>query len=198
MSNITAAMVKELRERTLVGMMECKKALEATGGNMDDAIKYLRERGITKAEGKAARETREGAVYAYIHSNTKMGVLVEVNCESDFVANTEDFKNLCKDLAMQIAATAPLAITIEEIPTATIEREREIAHNKAVLDGKPEAIIVKIVEGHIAKYCREHALLEQEFIKDPTRTVKSLLTDVIAKMGENIQLKRFARFNIGE
>ena len=198
MSNITAAMVKELRERTSVGMMECKKALEATGGNMNDAIKYLRERGITKAEGKAARETREGSVYAYIHSNNKMGVLVEVNCESDFVANTEDFKNLCKDLAMQIAATSPVAITVDEIPTDIIEREKEIAHNKAVLDGKPDAIVTKIVEGHIAKYCREHALLEQEFIKDPTRTVKSLMTDVIAKMGENIQLKRFARFNVGE
>jgi len=198
MSQITSAMVKELRERTNVGMMDCKRALEAVNGDMDAAIKYLREKGITKAEGKATRETREGAVYAYIHSNSKIGVLIELNCETDFVANTDDFKALCKDLAMQIAATNPLAISSEEIDPAIIEREKEIAHNKAVNDKKPEAIIVKIVEGHIAKYCKDHALLEQEFIKDPTRTVKSLITDIVAKMGENIKINRFARYSIGE
>jgi elongation factor Ts len=198
MSNITPAMVKELRERTSVGMMECKKALEAVNGDMDAAIKYLRERGITKAEAKAARETREGLVFAYIHSNNKLGVLVEINCESDFVAKTDAFKEMCKDLAMQIAATNPLAITVDDIDPAIVEREKEIARNKAINDGKPEQIVVKIVEGHVAKYCKEHALLEQEFIKDPTRTVKSVVTDVVAKMGENIQIKRFARFNVGE
>jgi elongation factor Ts len=198
MSQITSAMVKELRERTSVGMMDCKKALEAVNGDMDAAIKYLREKGITKAEAKATRETREGIVYSYIHSNNKIGVLVEVNCETDFVAKTDDFIQLCKDLAMQIAATNPLAITPEEIDPAIIEREKEIATNKAINDKKPENIIPKIVEGHIAKYCREHALMEQEFIKDPTRNVKSLLTDVVAKMGENIKINRFARFAIGE
>ncbi len=198
MSQITSAMVKELRERTSVGMMDCKKALEAVNGDMDAAIKYLREKGITKAEAKATRETREGIVYSYIHSNNKIGVLVEVNCETDFVAKTDDFIQLCKDLAMQIAATNPLAITPEEIDPAIIEREKEIASNKAINDKKPENIIPKIVEGHIAKYCREHALMEQEFIKDPTRNVKSLLTDVVAKMGENIKINRFARFAIGE
>jgi len=198
MSQITPAAVKELRERTGVGMMDCKKALEAVNGDMDAAIKYLREKGITKAEAKATRETREGIVYSYIHSNNKIGVLIEVNCETDFVAKTDDFIQLCKDVSMQIAATNPLAITPEEIDPAIIEREKEIATNKAVNDKKPENIIPKIVEGHIAKYCKEHALLEQEFIKDPSRTVKSVITDVVAKMGENIKINRFARFAIGD
>jgi elongation factor Ts len=197
MSQITSALVKELRERTSVGMMDCKKALEAVNGDMDAAIKYLREKGITKAEAKASRETKEGLVYAYIHSNNKLGVLVEVNCETDFVAKTDDFVQLCKDLAMQIAATNPLAITPEEIDPAIIEREREIATNKAINDKKPENIIPKIVEGHLAKYCKDHALLEQEFVKDPTRNVRSVITDVVAKMGENIKLNRFSRFSIG-
>lgn len=198
MSQITSALVKELRERTGVGMMDCKKALESVNGDMDAAIKYLREKGITKAEAKATRETREGIVYSYIHSNHKIGVLVEVNCETDFVAKTDDFIQLCKDVAMQIAATNPLAITPEEIDAAIIEREKEIATNKAMNDKKPEKIIPRIVEGHIAKYCKEHALLEQEFIKDPSRTVKSVITDVVAKMGENIKINRFARFAIGD
>lgn len=198
MSQITPAMVKELRERTSVGMMDCKKALEAANGDMDAAIKYLREKGITKAEAKATRETCEGLVYSYIHSNSKLGVLVEVQCETDFVAKTDDFIQLCKDLAMQIAATNPLAITIEEIDPAILAREKEIATNKAINDKKPENIIPKIVEGHLAKYCRDHALMEQEFIKDPSRNVKSIITDVVAKMGENIKLSRFARFSIGE
>lgn len=191
-------MVKELRERTGVGMMDCKKALESVNGDMDAAIKYLREKGITKAEAKAARETKEGLVYSYIHSNNKMGVLIEVNCETDFVAKTDDFIQLCKDLAMQIAATNPLALNPEDIDPAIIEREREIATNKAINDKKPENIIPKIVEGHLAKYAKEHALMEQEFIKDGTRTVKSLITDVVAKMGENVKINRFARFSIGE
>lgn len=198
MTQITSALVKELRERTGVGMMDCKKALEAVNGDMDAAIKYLREKGITKAEAKSTRETREGLVYSYIHSNNKMGVLVELNCETDFVAKTDDFVQLCKDIAMQIAATNPLALTPEDIDPAIIEREREIATNKAINDKKPENIIPKIVEGHLAKYAKEHALLEQEFIKDSTRTVKSLITDVVAKMGENIKINRFARFSIGD
>jgi elongation factor Ts len=198
MSDITAGLVKSLRDRTNVGMMECKKALEATNGDMDAAIKYLRERGITKAEAKATRETREGAVYSYIHSNGKIGVLVEVNCETDFVANTPDFKELCKDLAMQICATDPVAVTAEEIDQAVIEREADIARNKARNDGKPEAIIEKIVEGHIGKYCKDHALMDQEYIKDNSRTVRSLITDIVAKMGENIKVARFARYSIGD
>lgn len=197
MTQITPALIKDLRERTSVGMMDCKRALEAANGDMDAAIKFLREKGISKAEAKASRETREGVVYAYIHSNNKVGVLVEVNCETDFVAQTDDFKQLCKDLAMQIAATNPLAITPEEIDPAIIEREREIATNKAINDKKPENIIPKIVEGHLAKYTREHALLEQEFIKDPSTLVKSLITDIVAKMGENIRINRFARFSVG-
>jgi elongation factor Ts len=198
MSQITAELVKQLRERTSVGMMDCKKALEATNGDMDAAIKYLREKGIAKAEAKATRATCEGIVYSYIHSNNRIGVLVEVNCETDFVAKTDDFIQLCKDLAMQIAATNPLSITPEEIDPAILDREREIATNKAINDKKPENIIPKIVEGHLAKYCKEHSLMEQEFIKDPTRNVRSLVTDVVAKMGENIKLNRFARFAIGD
>lgn len=198
MTQITSALVKELRERTGVGMMDCKKALEHSGGDMDAAIKYLREKGISKAEAKATRETREGLVYSYIHSNHKIGVLIEVNCETDFVAKTDDFKQLCKDLAMQIAATNPLAITPEEIDPAIIAREREIATNKAINDKKPENIIPKIVDGHLAKYVKEHALLEQEFIRDPAQTVKALITDVVAKMGENIKVNRFARFSVGD
>ncbi|HOD18354.1 MAG TPA: translation elongation factor Ts [Candidatus Cloacimonadota bacterium] len=197
MTQITTAQIKELRERTGVGMMDCKRALEAANGDMDAAIKYLREKGISKAEAKAQRETREGIVYAYIHSNSKVGVLIEVNCETDFVANTDAFKQLCKDLAMQIAATNPLAITPEEIDPAILEREREIAANKAVNDKKPENIIPKIVEGHLAKFAKEHALMEQEFIKDPSITVKSLITDAVAKLGENIKINRFARFSVG-
>ncbi len=198
MTQITSALVKALRERTGVGMMDCKKALEHSGGDMDAAIKYLREKGISKAEAKATRETREGLVYSYIHSNHKIGVLIEVNCETDFVAKTDDFKQLCKDLAMQIAATNPLAITPEEIDPAIIAREREIATNKAINDKKPENIIPKIVDGHLAKYVKEHALLEQEFIRDPAQTVKALITDVVAKMGENIKVNRFARFSVGD
>ncbi len=198
MSQITPAMVKELRERTSVGMMECKKALEAVNGDMDAAIKYLREKGITKAEAKASRETREGLIYSYIHSNGKLGVLVEINCETDFVARTDAFKEICKDLAMQIAATNPLAISAEQINPAVVDREKEIARNKAINDGKPENIVERIVEGHVAKFCKENSLLEQEFIKDPSRSVKSVITDAIASMGENIQVARFTRYSVGD
>ncbi|HPM04358.1 MAG TPA: translation elongation factor Ts [Candidatus Cloacimonas sp.] len=197
MAEITATMVKELRERTGAGMMECRKALVEKNGNVDEAIKHLRERGISKAEGKASRETKEGIIHSYIHFNNKIGVLLELNCESDFVARTDEFKALADEIALQIAATSPLAISAEQIDPAIIDREREIAHNKAVLDGKKPEIIEKIVEGNIKKFCSEHSLMEQEMISDSTRTIKDLLTNAIATTGENIQIARFVRYQLG-
>jgi len=191
-------MVKELRERTGVGMMECRKALVETNGNMDAAIKYLRERGITKAEGKASRETKEGIIHSYIHFNGKIGVLIELNCETDFVARTEQFKALADEICLQIAATNPLAISADKIDPAIIEAEKDIARNKAILDGKKAEIVEKIVEGHIKKYCSEHSLLDQELISDDKRTVKELITTAISTTGENIQIARFVRFALGE
>ncbi|HOH97580.1 MAG TPA: translation elongation factor Ts [Candidatus Cloacimonadota bacterium] len=198
MAEITATMVKELRERTGVGMMECRKALVETDGNMDAAIKYLRERGISKAEAKSLRDTKEGIIFSYIHFNGKIGVLLELNCESDFVARTDEFKALAEEIALQIAATNPLAITAEQIDPAIIEREREIAYNKAVNDGKKADIIDKIVDGNIKKYCSEHALMEQGTISDEKITIKELLTNAIARTGENIQIARFVRYALGE
>jgi len=198
MSEITATMVKELRERTGVGMMECRKALVETNGNMDAAIKYLRERGITKAEGKASRETKEGIIHSYIHFNGKIGVLIELNCETDFVARTEQFKALADEICLQIAATNPLAISADKIDPAIIEAEKDIARNKAILDGKKAEIVEKIVEGHIKKYCSEHSLMDQELISDDKRTVKELITTAISTTGENIQIARFVRFALGE
>jgi len=197
MSEITATMVKELRERTGVGMMECRKALVEKDGNVDEAIKYLRERGISKAEGKALRETKEGVIHSYIHFNRKIGVLLELNCESDFVARTAEFVAIANEIALQIAATNPLAISAEHIDPAVIEREKEIAYNKAVLDGKKPEIVQKIVEGNIKKFCSEHSLMDQELIGDSTRTVKDLITNAIATTGENVQIARFMRYALG-
>ncbi len=197
MIEVTAAMVKELRDRTSVGMMECRKALIETNGDIEAAIKYLRERGITKAEGKALRETKEGIIFSYIHFNGRLGVMLELNCESDFVARTEEFRALAEEIALQIAATNPLAVTADQIDPAILEKEREIAHNKAVNEGKKPEIIEKIVEGSIKKYCSEHSLLEQELVSESGRTVKDMLTDAIARTGENIQISRFVRFVLG-
>ena len=198
MAEITATMVKELRERTGVGMMECRKALVETDGNMDAAIKFLRERGISKAEAKSLRETKEGIIYSYIHFNGKIGVLLELNCESDFVARTDEFKAVAEEIALQIAATNPLAISAEQIDPAIIEREKEIARNKALNEGKKPEIVEKIVEGNVKKFCSENALLEQGLIADEKITVKELLTNSIAKTGENIVIARFVRYALGE
>ncbi|HNU54437.1 MAG TPA: translation elongation factor Ts [Candidatus Syntrophosphaera sp.] len=197
MIEVTAKMVKELRDRTGVGMMECRKALLETNGDVDAAIKYLRERGISKAEGKALRETKEGIIFSYIHFNNRLGVMLELNCESDFVARTDEFKKLAEEIALQIAATSPLAVSADQIDPAIIEREREIAHNKAVNEGKKPEIIDKIVEGSIKKYRSEHSLLEQELVSESGRTVKDMLTEAIARTGENIQIARFTRFALG-
>ncbi len=196
--NITAQMVKELREKTGVGMMDCKKALTHSDGDMEKAIKYLREKGISKAEAKAERSTSEGLIYSYIHTNGKIGVLVEVNCETDFVSRTDAFQDLCKDIAMHIAATNPLAVDENGLDQALIEKEAEIYRNKALNEGKPENIVDRIVEGQVAKYKQQHCLLKQEFVKDPDKTVGNIVTDAVAKLGENIQVARFVRWSLGE
>ncbi len=196
MATITAAMVKELREKTGVAMMDCKKALKETDGDVDKAVKFLRERGMAKAESKNDRATKEGLVYSYIHGNGKIGVLVEVNCETDFVANTDDFKNLCKDIAMQIAATDPIALRPEDIDQQLIESEKEIAKNKAIQEGKPEKIIEKIVDGVIEKFGKTNTLYFQEFIKDPSKDIDTVIKEAIFKLGENIQIARFVRYSI--
>ncbi|MCP4580052.1 MAG: translation elongation factor Ts [candidate division Zixibacteria bacterium] len=196
--NITAVMVKELREKTGVGMMDCKKALSDADGDMDKAVTNLREQGLAKAAKRAGRVAKEGNISSYIHPGDKLGVLVEVNCETDFVARTDDFKGLCKDIAMQIAAAAPLVVDREDLSQEQIEAEREIFRTQALNDGKPEKIVDKIVDGKIDKYYSEVVLLEQAFIKDTDKTVKDILTDAIAKLGENMSIKRFVRFRLGE
>jgi elongation factor Ts len=195
---ITAAMVKELREKTGVGMMDCKKALNDSGGDMEKAITYLREQGLAKAAKKAGREANEGTISAYIHPGDKLGVLLEVNCETDFVARTDDFKQFCKDIAMQIAAANPLVVRREELDEEQLKAEREIYRTQALKEGKPEKIVDKIVNGRIEKYYQEVVLLEQAFIKEQDKTVQDILTEVISRLGENMSIKRFARFRIGE
>ncbi len=198
MANITAQMVKELREKTGAGMMACKKALIETNGDMDKAIDKLREMGLASAKKKATREANEGKVTSYIHAGGKIGVLVEVNCETDFVANTDDFTNLCKDIAMQIAASEPLYVAKEDVPQDVIEKEKNIQKEQLRQQGKPENMLDKIAEGKINKYFEEVCLLEQPFIKDSSVKIKNLIEAAIAKLGENIVVRRFARFKIGE
>ncbi len=195
---ITAAQVKELRDRTGAGMLECKLALEEAGGDFETAIDILRAKGAAKAAKRAAREAREGAIGAYVHLGGKIGVLVEVNCETDFVARTPDFQALVKDLAMQIAATNPLAVTPEEIPPEIVERERAVFREQARKEGKPEHLWDRIVEGRLKKFYQDNALLEQPFIKEPEKTVGQLVTEVSARTGENIRVRRFVRYALGE
>jgi elongation factor Ts len=198
LTSISANIVKELREKTGAGMMDCKKALEKTDGDIQKAIDYLREQGIAKATKRADRIAKEGIIYSYIHPGNKLGVLVEVNCETDFVARTEDFKQLAKDIAMQIAATNPLEINRVDLKDEIIQHEKEIYRTQARNEGKPEKVIDKIVEGKLEKYFQEVCLLEQPYIKDQDRTVKDRITETIAKIGENITVKRFVRFRLGE
>ena len=194
---ITAEQVKELRDRTSAGIMDCKKVLVETDGNIEKAIELLRERGIAKAAKKAGRVAAEGLVEAYIH-NGKYGALVEVNSETDFVANNEDFKNFVKDVAMHIAAIGPKYVKREDVPASVVEAERETLKAQALNEGKPEAVVEKMVEGRLNKFYEEICLLDQKFVKDPDVTVGQLLTDLIAKIGENIVIRRFARFERGE
>ena len=195
---ITAEMVKTLRERTGAGMMDCKKALTATEGNMDKAIDFLREKGLAAAAKKADRIATDGLVESYIHAGGRIGVLVEINCETDFVAKTDDFKTLVKDIAMHIAAANPLYVLREEVPAEILTHEREILKAQAINEGKPENIAEKMVEGRIEKYYKDHCLMDQIFVKDGESTITELIKANIAKMGENITIRRFARFNLGE
>ena len=196
--NISAQMVKELRTKTSAGMMDCKKALKATDGDIKKAIEYLRKKGMETASSKLNRKAENGIVGSYIHLYGKIGVLVEVNCETDFVANTEEFKVFVKDLAMQIAASSPKFITREDVANDIIEKEKEIFYAQVEKSGKPAPIIEKIVEGKLEKYFKENCLKEQVFIRDNSKNINQLLLELIAKLGENIVIKRFARFQLGE
>jgi elongation factor Ts len=195
---ITAAMVKDLRERTGAPMMQCKQALVETNGDMEAAIDTLRKKGIAQAAKKSGRVAAEGAVSAYIHAGGKIGVLVEVNCETDFVARTDDFQALVHDIALHIAAADPRFVRREEVTVEVMEREREIYREQALASGKPAAIVEKMVDGKIEKFYGEAVLLEQPFVKNPEQTVGQLVTEKIAKIGENIQVRRFVRFKLGE
>jgi elongation factor Ts len=195
---VSTELIKELRERTGVGIMDCKKALIECNGDIEKAIEYLRKKGIATAQKRGARETKEGQIHAYIHPGGKIGVLVEVNCETDFTARTEDFKNFVKDIAMQIAAQNPIAVKREDIPPEVVEKEKEIYASQAREEGKPEKVIERIVEGKLKRFFSEACLLEQPFIKNPDITVKDLLNELIAKTGENIVIRRFVRYQLGE
>ncbi len=198
MAEITAAMVKELRERTNAGMMDCKKALQECGGDMEKAVDYLRQKGLAVAAKRAGRATSEGVVQSYIHAGNKLGVMVEVNCETDFVAKTDQFIEFARNIAMHIAATNPLCIKREDAPQDVLDKEREIYRNQALESGKPEHIVDKIVEGRIEKYLKEICLLEQPYVKNPDLTIQDLLNELVAKMGENISIRRFVRYQVGE
>ncbi len=196
--NISAAQVKELREKTGAPMMDCRNALQEAKGDLDQAIVVLRKRGMASAAKKAARSTTEGAVGTYIHAGGKIGVLIEINCESDFVARTEDFQELLKDVAMHIAATDPRYVRREDVTEEDLERERDIYRTQAAATGKPPQVTEKIVEGKMSKFYEEVCLLDQPFIKDQSFSIKDLIAQKVAKLGENIVVRRFARFKVGD
>jgi elongation factor Ts len=195
---ISAANVKELRERTGAGMMECKKALQETDGDMEKAIDLLRSRGAAKAAKRAGREAREGAVGSYIHMGGKVGVLIEVNCETDFVARNDEFQTLVRELAMHIAAMGPLAVTADEIPADVVERERAVFLEKVKTEGKPEKLWDRIVEGMLKKFYQESTLMDQPWVRDPDKTIAEMVQEAAARTGENIVVRRFVRFALGE
>ena len=195
---IDAKLVNELRDKTGAGMMDCKKALLEANGNLEDAIDHLRKTGITKAEKKGARQTKEGLIYSYIHAGSRLGVMLEINCETDFVGKTDGFTELAHNIAMQIAATNPLSLNTESLDESVVLREKNIFKEQAESEGKPENIIEKMVEGRMQKFFQESCLLEQTYIKDPEKKIKDLITESIATLGENISINRFIRFAIGE
>ena len=198
MSAISAASVKALRDKTGAGMMDCKKALGECNGDEEKAVAWLREKGLSKAQKRAGRATSEGVIGSYIHSNGKLGVIVEIKCETDFVARSERFLEFAKNVDMQIAATNPVCVTPEEVPADLLAKEREIFKNQAMEEGKPEAIAEKIVDGRVKKFYKEICLLEQPFIKDDKVTIKDLMNELIGVIGENIQVGRFSRMALGE
>jgi len=197
MAKINTEMIKELRARTNAGILDCKEALKETEGDMEKAVDFLRKKGLATALKRAGRETSEGVINSYIHAGGKIGVLVEVNCETDFVAKTDEFKELVKNLAMHIAATRPLGIRSEDIPEEIIKREEEIYRAQALETGKPEKIIDKIVEGKMKKFYKESCLLEQQYVKDTDLTIQDLIHEMVSKMGESISVRRFARYQLG-
>jgi elongation factor Ts len=198
MASISAKDVAELRRQTGAGMMDCKKALAESGGDFARATEWLRAHGVARADKRAGREAKQGVVESYVHHSGKIGVLLEVNCETDFVARTDDFKQLVRDVAMHIAATAPLAVSADQIPAEVVERERRIYTEQVAAEGKPEAIRAKIVEGKLKKFYAEAALLDQPFVKDDKRTVGEVVKELSGKTGENVMVRRFARFQLGE
>jgi elongation factor Ts len=198
MADISAAMVKELRDKSGAGMMDCKSALVEAEGDVEKASEILRKKGIAKATKKADRAANEGRIEAYIHPGAKLGVLLEVNCETDFVANTDDYALFCRDVAMQVAASSPKFVRREEVDQETIDHEIEIYKEQAKNQGKPDKILEKIATGKLEKFYSEIVLLEQPFVKDPDKTIQALLTETIVKLGENISIRRFSRFKIGE
>ncbi len=197
MSTISAAMVKELREKSGAGIMDCKQALAENDGDMEKAVDFLRKKGLATAAKRAGRATSEGTVQSYIHMGGKIGVMVEVNCETDFVAKTDDFLEFARNLAMHIAATSPVGITAEDVPADVIDRERAIYREQALEMGKPEKMIDKIVDGKLTKFFKESCLMDQPFVRDPDKTITDYLNEVIAKTGEKVTIKRFARFQVG-
>ncbi len=195
---ITSEEVKKLRDKTGVGMMDCKKALEACGGDFDKAVEYLRKKGIEVANKRSGRQASQGMVSSYIHLGGKVGVLVEVNCESDFVAKSEHFTTFVKDVSMHIAASSPDWVSREEVPQDVLDKEKEILKEQALKSGKPEKVVEKIIEGRITKFYSEHCLLDQPFVKDTDKTVKQLLDELMAKTGEKCLVRRFTRYQLGE
>ena len=196
--DVSAIVVKELREKTGAGFMDCKKALAETGGDLEKAVDYLRQKGLAAAAKKADRVATDGAVGAYVHPGGKIGVLVEINCETDFVARTAEFQALLKDIAMQVAAANPRFVRREEMPGEELEKEKSIYRQQALETGKPEKVIDKIIEGKIERFYSETCLLEQAFIKDPDKKVSDIVNEAVARLGENIQVRRFARYYLGE
>ena len=190
-------MVKELREKSGAGIMDCKEALSACDGDMDKSIDFLRKKGLATAAKRAGRATSEGTIQSYIHMGGKIGVMVEINCETDFVAKTDDFVEFAKNVAMHIAATAPVGITAEDVPASIIEREKEIYRAQALETGKPEKMLDKIAEGKLNKFYKENCLMSQAYVREPDKTIEDYLNEVVAKTGEKIQIKRFARFQVG-
>ncbi len=195
--NITSQMVKELRDKTNAGMMDCKKALSETNGDMEKSVDLLRQKGLAVAQKRADRATSQGVIESYIHAGSKLGVLVEVGCETDFVAKTDAFMAFARDIAMHIAASSPVSVTRDDVPAELVAREREIYKAQALESGKPENIVDKMITGKIDKFLAEACLMEQKFVKNPELSVQDLLNELIGKMGENISIKRFARFQIG-
>ncbi|RKY82247.1 elongation factor Ts [candidate division KSB1 bacterium] len=195
---VSAEMVKQLREQTGAGIMDCKKALQENNGDFAKAMEYLRKKGIVAAQKRSTRETGEGIIDAYIHPGSRLGVLIEVNCETDFVANTSEFRRFVRDMAMQVAASNPLVISREQLAPEIIEREMEIYRTQAKESGKPDHVVEKIVQGKVEKFYQDVCLLEQSYIRDPEKTVQDVLTEITAKLGENVQIKRFVRFHLGE